>query len=124
LLARNLLSESNLTEARKEAAKAVTLSRQAAGQTPRFEATLTDARIKARSGKAAEARQQLEAMLVVTRKFGYRLYELQARLAMGEIELWSSSGSALPDLAALEVDARARGAGMIANQAHALQHAK
>ena len=124
LLARNLLSAGNLAEARVAAGEAITRSRQAAGETPRFEATLADSRVQAKSGKAAEARQQLESMLATTHKHGYRLYELQARLALGEIGLWSGSATARSYLAALEKDARNQGAIFIANQADALRQSK
>ena len=124
LLARNLLSAGNLAEARGAAAKAVARSRQAAGETPRFEATLADSRVQAKSGKAAEARQQLESMVSTTHKHGYRLYELQARLALGEIALWSGSASARSHLATLARDARNQGAIFVANQADALRQSK
>src|SRR6266478_3258082 len=124
LLARNLLSAGNLAEARRAAAEAVTRSRQAAGETPRFEATLADSRLQAKSGKPAEARQQLESMLSTTHKHGYRLYELQARLALGEIGLWSGSATARSNLATLEKDARNQGAILVANQAAALRQSK
>ena len=124
LLARNLLSAGNLAEARGAAAKAVTRSRQAAGETPRFEATLADSRVQAKSGKAAEARQQLESMVSTTHKYGYQLYELQARLALGEIALWSGSATARSHLATLEKDARNQGAIFVANQADALRQSK
>ena len=124
LLARNLLSAGNLAEARGAAANAVARSRQAAGETPRFEATLADSRVQAKSGKAAEARQQLESMVSTTHKHGYRLYELQARLALGEIALWSGSATARSHLATLEKDARNQGAIFVANQADALRQSK
>jgi eukaryotic-like serine/threonine-protein kinase len=124
LLARNLLSAGNLAEARGAAAKAVARSRQATGETPRFEATLADSRVQAKSGKAAEARQQLESMVSTTHKHGYRLYELQARLALGEIALWSGSATARSHLATLEKDARNQGAIFVANQADALRQSK
>ena len=124
LLARNLLGAGNLAEARRAATEAVTRSRQAAGETPRFEATLADSRVQAKSGKPAEARQQLESMLSTTHKQGYRLYELQARLALGEIGLWSSSATARSYLATLEKDARNQGAIFVANQANALRQSK
>jgi serine/threonine protein kinase/tetratricopeptide (TPR) repeat protein len=124
LLARNLLSAGNLAGARGAAAEAVARSRQAADETPRFEATLADARVQAKSGKVAEARQRLESMLSTTHKYGYRLYELQARLALGEIALWSGSASARSQLATLEKDARNQGAIFIANQAEALRQSK
>ncbi len=124
LLARNLLSAGNLAEARRAAAEAVTRSRQAAGETPRFEATLADSRVQAKLGKTAEARQQLELMLSTTHKQGYRLYELQARLALEEIVLWSGSAAARSHLATLEKDARNQGAIFVANQADALRQSK
>jgi hypothetical protein len=121
VLARNLLNEGKLTEARAAAGQSVTLSKQAAGQTPRFEAALADSRVLAKSGKTADARQQLELTLSSTRKFGYRLYELQTRLALGEIELWAGSPSARTHLSTVESDGRTLGALQVANQAHALQ---
>jgi len=124
LLARNLLSAGNLAEARRAATEAVARSRQAAGETPRFEATLADSRVLAKSGKPAEARQQLESMVSTTRKHGYRLYELQARLALGEIALSSGSPTARSHLATLEKDARNQGAIFVANQADALRQSK
>jgi serine/threonine protein kinase/tetratricopeptide (TPR) repeat protein len=124
LLARNLLSAGNLAEARRAAAEAVIRSRQAAGATPRFEATLADSRVQAKSGRAAEARQQLESMVSTTHKHGYRLYELQARLALGEIALWTGSATARSQLATLEEDARNQGAIFVANQADALRQSK
>jgi eukaryotic-like serine/threonine-protein kinase len=124
LLARNLLGAGNLAEARRAAAEAVARSRRAAGETPRFEATLADSRVQAKSGKAAEARQQLESMLSTTHKYGYRLYELQARLALEEIALWYGSATARSHLATLEKDARNQGAIFVANQADALRQSK
>jgi serine/threonine protein kinase/tetratricopeptide (TPR) repeat protein len=120
-LARNLLGEGNLTDARAAAAQAVTLSRQAAGVTPRFEAALADSRVQARSGKINEARQELESTLSSAHRFGYRLYELEMRLALGEIESRAGSSSARARLAALEADAKAQGAMLVAGQARALR---
>jgi eukaryotic-like serine/threonine-protein kinase len=124
VLARNLLGEGNLKEAESAATQAITLSRQAAGQTPRFEAALADSRVKAKSGKVSEGRQQLELTLAAAHKFGYRLYELQTRLALAEIELGSGASSARTNLSALEADAKASGALLLANQARALRQSK
>jgi len=63
-------------------------------------------------------------MLSATHKQGYRLYELQARLALGEIGLWSSSATARSYLATLEKDARNQGAIFVANQADALRQSR
>ena len=124
LLARNLLGADNLTEARTAAEKAASLSQQTTDQKSRFEAAFAEARVKAKSGRSAEAQQELDSVLSYTRKFGYRLYELQARLALAEIELWSGSSSARSHLMLLEADARTRGALLVANQARALRQLK
>jgi len=120
ILARNLLAVPNLTAAQAAADKAIALSRSVAGLTPSYEAVLADARVKAKSGKTAEARSELDAALTSAYKFGYRLYEFQIRLAQGEIDLWSGSPSARTHLAVLEKDARAQGAMLVASQAEAL----
>jgi len=120
MLARNLLGEGNLMEARKAAGQAITLAQQVPEKNPFYEAILAEARVKGKSGQAAEARQELETMLASTRKYGYRLSEYNARLALAEIELASGSGAAHPHLASLENDARSQGALLVANQAKAL----
>jgi serine/threonine protein kinase/tetratricopeptide (TPR) repeat protein len=121
ILARNLLGEGKLQDAQAAAAKAMKLSQTGPGQAARYEAAFADARVKAKTGKTAEARKELEAVQNSTHKLGYRLYEYQARLATGEIEVWSGSATAGSYLAALEKDAREHGAGLVANQSHALQ---
>jgi eukaryotic-like serine/threonine-protein kinase len=123
VLARNLLGSGNVTEARTAADKAIALSRQTAGMPPRFEAMLADAHVKARLGKGTEAHQEVESVLASARKFGYRPYEYEARLALAEFELGSGSPSAAAHLNSLEVDARAHGLLLIANQAQELSQA-
>jgi eukaryotic-like serine/threonine-protein kinase len=123
VLARNLLGSGNVTEARTAADKAIALSRQTAGMPPRFEAMLADARVRARLGKGAEAHREVESVLASARKFGYRPYEYEARLALAEFELGSGSPSAAAHLNSLEVDARAHGLLLIANQAQELSQA-
>ena len=124
LLARNLLGAGNLVKAQSAADKAMALSRQSTVANSRFEAVLADARVKAKSGKWAEAREELESMIASARRFGYRLFEYQGRLALGEIELWSGSALAVAGLNALERDARAQGLLLVADQAHALSHVR
>jgi eukaryotic-like serine/threonine-protein kinase len=123
VLARNLLGAGKLQEAQSAASRAMALSQQTAGRSARFEVTLADARVNAKSGKWAQAREELESMLSSARKFGYRPYEYQARLALAEIDLWAGSASAPEHLATLERDARAQGFLLVANQARALAKA-
>jgi tetratricopeptide (TPR) repeat protein len=121
ILARNLLGEGKLQDAQTAAANAIKLSQSGPGQAARYEAAFADARVKAKAGKTAEAQKEMEAALGSAHKLGYRVYEYQARLALGEIELWSGSPLAASHLAALEKDAREHGAGLVANQSHSLR---
>jgi hypothetical protein len=120
ILARHLLALGNSTEAEKEVVKSMTHSHQGTGQTPRYEAAFADARVKAKLGKSAEAHAELEATLASARKFGYRVYEYETRLAMAEIAMPSRTPSARPDLIALEKESREHGVLLVANQAQAL----
>ena len=124
ILSRNLLAEGKLAEAQSQASQAVTLSQKAANLPPRFEAILADAPAKARAGKTAEANKELEAMLAVTRKSGYRSSEYQARLELAEIELLSRPESAKSHLAAVEKDAREHGLLLVADHAQVLSRGR
>ena len=115
-----MLGAGDLGAAREESRQALALSRKTSGQTFRYEAVLAHARVQARSGQPARARKELEATLVSVRQFGYRLYEFQVRLALGEVALRSGAASARRDLARLQNDARSHGALLAASEAQAL----
>ena len=121
ILARNLLGAEKIREAQSAASKAIQLSHQSAGQTQRYEAAFADARVKAKTGRAGEGRQELREVLASSRTLGYRLYEYQSRLALAEIEILSGSGSRPDELSALEKDATIHGALLVAAQARELQ---
>jgi tetratricopeptide (TPR) repeat protein/TolB-like protein len=124
ILARNLLGQGKLEEAQSAAAKAAKFSLQSAGLTPRFESALANALVKGKLGKSAAARAELDPSLAAARKGGYRLYEYQFRLALIEIEMASGVASAAAQASALEKEVRANGAGLVADQAKALQTTK
>ncbi len=124
LLSRNLLGLGSLAEARSAAEKAIALSAKTTVASAHFEAVLADARVKAKLGKWAEAREELQSMIASARRFGYLPFEYQGRLALGEIDLWSGSAAAVSGLNALERDARARGLLLVADQANALSQVK
>jgi serine/threonine protein kinase/tetratricopeptide (TPR) repeat protein len=124
ILARNLMGEGKLPEAQTLAAQALTLAQQSVSQPQHFEATLADARVKAKAGKTSEAEKELDAILISTRKSGYRAFEYEARLTQAEIELQAHSPLAKPHLAALEKDARDHGLLLVANHAAALSQGK
>lgn len=118
ILARNLLNENKVPEATASAVKAVQLANQGVSPTPRYEALLADSRVKAKSGNVAEARKELETSIASAHKFGYRLYEYQLRLALGEIS--AGTPAANSQLTQLEKDANSHGALLIARQAREL----
>jgi tetratricopeptide (TPR) repeat protein len=120
ILARNLLAAGSLAEAQAATARSISLAKQTTAPAPGYESVLADSRVKAKSGKTADALKELEAPLASAKKIGYKLYEYQIALAIGEIESGSGSASARPRLTALEKDARAQGALLFAGQAQAL----
>jgi hypothetical protein len=125
ILSRHLLGEGKLQEAQVAAAEAMKLAQQGTGRAAQYEASFADVRVKAKLGKFAEARKEAEAARDSAHKFGYKVYEYQARLALCEIAMWSNSATAIADLRALANDARAHGALLVANQAKELsEHAK
>ena len=121
VLARNLLAEGKFAEAQTFAGQAVVLSQKSTSQMQRFEATLADSRVKIQSGKTSEANRQLETMLATTRKFGYRSFEFQARLALAEIELQSHPAAARVHLIALAKEAQNIHLLLVAKHAQELQ---
>ena len=75
-------------------------------------------RIRAALGKPAEARTALEATLAEAKENGFVRYQLEARLALGEIELKSANPTVgRTGLTALEKDADAKGFYLIARRA-------
>ena len=120
VLARNLMGQGKLSEAQAAVSRAAAIAHQSTLQTPRYEVTLADSRIKAQSGKTSEALQEAQGTLNSARKFGYRLYEYQARLAIGEIEQGANQTAGSTHLATLAKDAREHGAELVASQAQML----
>lgn len=124
ILARSLLAQGNLKAARDAASQSVKLSLTTVPQSVRFDALLADGRVKAKSAMYAEAHQELQTALAAAHKSGYRLYEYELRLALGEIEMGARVPDARAHLASLETDARSHGAFSLANQAKALAAGK
>jgi hypothetical protein len=81
---------------------------------------LANARVLTASRKGAEALPRLEAVLAEAKKYGYLIYEYQARLALGEAEMKSGKTAAgKARLAALDKDATGTGFLLIARKARA-----
>ena len=81
---------------------------------------ITSVRVLAARGKLAEAKKNLAVTFEESRKYGFLGYQLEARLALGEIEMKSRRNAAgRACLQALERDARAKGFLLIARKAAA-----
>jgi ATP/maltotriose-dependent transcriptional regulator MalT len=120
LLTSIMLKQERLADAQKTAEQAITLSRQSGNRLARFDAELANARVLTASRKGAEALPRLEAVLAEAKKYGYLIYEYQARLALGEAEMKSGKTAAgRARLAALDKDATGTGFLLIARKARA-----
>ncbi len=69
-------------------------------------------------GRSAQAKAALEAALAKAAKANYAGFQLQARLALGQMEMrWGDSTAAREQLSTLGKDATAKGFLLIARQA-------
>lgn len=81
---------------------------------------ITAGLIHAANGKTAEATKSLDAALAEARKLECGRLSLEARLALGELEMKQGKKAAAGEhLAALEKDAKAKGFLLIARKANA-----
>jgi tetratricopeptide (TPR) repeat protein/tRNA A-37 threonylcarbamoyl transferase component Bud32 len=118
--ARCLLAQQNTPEAKKTIELALGLTKKSENPGIRLYVDIFAARILASAGEVARARRMLEGSLKEARKEALLYHELEAKLALGEIELQHgkpSSGRA--DLEAVQKEASAKGFGLIARKAAA-----
>ena len=86
----------------------------------RYDYELAEIRVQAAGGDAARAAKSLEALAATAGQAGLKLYDLQARLLLGELELRSGRAVAgRARLRAVETEATARGLGLLARRARA-----
>jgi hypothetical protein len=94
----------------KRSDDSVALSRKTAYLTPRLEAGIASALVRAAEGQPAEARKQLDALLAQSKKLGFVGYEFEARLELGRLARQTGQvATGQGQLASLEQDARAKG---------------
>lgn len=105
VLARALLEQKKMAQARSAIARAQAIVPPSAAHPTRFTLSIAAARVQAALGKSGEAKRTLESVLQTARQYGYRAYELEARLALGEIELASGNATARTLLESLKKDA-------------------
>jgi eukaryotic-like serine/threonine-protein kinase len=118
MLARVFLSQGKLADAERESAAAHNLLAQSQDISARLRAAIGAAQVQAAAGKSADATRMLEETTATTRKFGYLGYQLEARLALGEVEIASGKvGAGLNLLKDVQNQAQLSGFHLIARDA-------
>jgi len=92
------------------------------GWTERYIFEIQNARVEAANGKFTQAGKSLHGVLAEAQKHDYVHYELEARLALCELEAKTAPAVARAHELALEKDARERGFGMILRKSLALRN--
>jgi tetratricopeptide (TPR) repeat protein/tRNA A-37 threonylcarbamoyl transferase component Bud32 len=123
VLARSLLEQGKYPAAQEAIDRAKALLNKSENLDAHLSFRITAARVRQASGRPSdrlEAAKSLEAVLDEAKKTGFLGYELEAGLALGEIELQSGNiAQARRRLEALERQAAAQGFGLIVRKAAA-----
>ena len=119
VLAHVLLAQGNLRQAQDEISLAVAIAK------PTHDLTLVDpvqivfARVQAQTESAANSTRLLQNLIVDCKKHRFVEYELEARLALGEIQMGSDPEAGRATLQLLGHDAEGRGFTFLASKASA-----
>jgi DNA-binding winged helix-turn-helix (wHTH) protein/tetratricopeptide (TPR) repeat protein len=120
VLARSMLTQQKLSEARIAAGQAAALSVKTSAAQPHLDAMIAGAAVQAASGKPADAEKQLEAVIVQAQKLNFPGYEFRARLELGRVQMNAGQTAVgRAQLVSLAKNARARGYFLIARNAAA-----
>jgi tetratricopeptide (TPR) repeat protein len=122
VLARALLAQGQTSAAREAIERATALSQKTQDTTVRLTVAIDASRVRAASGNVSgvgEARKALEAAAADATTEGLTGLLLEARLALGQVELAAGDRAGAARLAALQRDATARGYSLIARKASA-----
>jgi eukaryotic-like serine/threonine-protein kinase len=117
LLARIALEQGDTAAAIRAIAAARSLLRQSQGWEERFLFGIADARVQAAVGRLDQARQSLNTIVAQTTEHGNIRYELEARLALCQVETKTDPGAARAHAKTLEEQARSKGFALIARKA-------
>jgi tetratricopeptide (TPR) repeat protein len=124
VLARALLLAGNHAEALKVIESGAGVASKSHDRMVQFSFAIAEAQVKAANGQIASADESLTRIIAETKKAGFVGYELEARLALAEIQLRSArTATAQARLAAVEKDARSKGFLLIAHKAAILKAA-
>jgi cytochrome c-type biogenesis protein CcmH/NrfG len=120
ILARAMLAQGKAAAAADAIGHAQSLAGKSQNPETCWRTAIAAARINS-TGSAA--RKELDAVVAKSRVLGYRGVELDARLALAEIEMKAGQTAAgRAHLAAIEADAKAKGYSLIARKASSLAH--
>lgn len=120
VLARALLARGKAEDAQREITRATETAAASQNRGLRMQLAITSARVAASLGEASHAKRMLDATRAEARKYGFVPHGLEARLALGEIEIKSGQDAiGRAHLQALERDAKAKGFLLIARKAAA-----
>ena len=126
ILARALIAQGKAADAKEAAQHARSLATKSQNPDIRWQTAISAARIEtaekdfARSAAGIAARKELATIITKSRELGYMGIELDARLALAEIEMKAGQITAGREhLTAIEVDAKAKGYNLIARKATA-----
>jgi eukaryotic-like serine/threonine-protein kinase len=124
VLARALLAEGKTAAAKEAVQHARSLATKSQNPDVRWQSTITAARIQTAekggvlSVDESAMRKELAAVIAKSRELGYQGVELDARLALAEIEMKAAQTSAgRTHLTAIEADAKAKGYNLVARKA-------
>jgi tetratricopeptide (TPR) repeat protein len=124
VLARALLAEGKAAAAKEAMQHARSLAVKSQDPNTRWTVAITAARIEtaetnpAHSAAGTAARKELAVIITKSRELGYKGIELDARLALAEIEMKTGQTAAGREhLTAIEADAKAKGYNLIARKA-------
>jgi hypothetical protein len=122
IVARGELAEGKTNEARGAIDQAVKLLPRVETRSRALMIRITAAQVQGRAGSARESLKSLSSALAEARRLGLVGVALEARLALGEMELAAGQRSTgLTRLAALKKDAQGTGFTLIARKAAKLQ---
>jgi eukaryotic-like serine/threonine-protein kinase len=120
--ARAFIATGNVAAAQAEVRRARALAGPVIPPEVRFVLAVAEGRVRASAGDAAGAAKSLEATAAEARAAGLKGYELEARLALAEVEMRSGRADAgRARLREVESEAKSRGLALLARQAAALR---
>ncbi len=117
LLARSLAEQGRFPEARRMAAEALARVTKSADRSESLFTSIECARVRAACGLYTGALNSLRSSLAEASQYGFVGAELEARLALAEIEVKQKSPAAAAHLQALRRDANESGFSLIAQRA-------